>query len=81
MSPWTSWIRVLPLTAGILSGCTTLVTTYDRIRARLTEPEIDETIHRGGAWFITPAEGCTEPQGMSWWRVHSYHERSSISSL
>jgi hypothetical protein len=78
MSPWTTWIRVLPLTAGILTGCTTLVTTYDRVRARLTEPEVDETIHRGGAWFLTPSKGYTELQGMPSWRAHSYYECSRI---
>jgi hypothetical protein len=50
-----SWIHVLPLTVGILTGCTTMVTTYDRIRASLNEPETDETIHRYGAWFLTPS--------------------------
>jgi hypothetical protein len=81
MPPLTSWLRVLPLTAGILTGCTTLVTTYDRIRARLTEPEVDETIHRGGAWFLIPSKGYTERQGMSCWQVHSYQKRSRISPL
>lgn len=81
MSPLTAWIRVLPLTAGILSGCTTLVTTYDRIRARLTEPEVDQTIHRGGAWFLTPSKGYIEGQGTSSGPVPWYHDRSKISSL
>jgi hypothetical protein len=50
-----SWVHVLPLTVGILTGCTTLVTTYDRIRASLNEPETDDTIHRYGAWFLSPS--------------------------
>ena len=50
-----SWVHVLPLTVGILTGCTTLVTTYDRIRATLSEPETDDTIHRYGAWFLAPS--------------------------
>jgi hypothetical protein len=47
-----SGVHVLPLTVGILTGCTTLVTTYDRLRASLSEPEIDDTIHLYGAWFL-----------------------------
>jgi hypothetical protein len=50
-----SWVHVLPLTVGILTGCTTLVTTYDRIRATLNDPETDDTIHRYGAWFLAPS--------------------------
>jgi hypothetical protein len=50
-----SWVHVLPLTVGILTSCTSLVTTYDRLRASLSEPEKDDTIHRYGAWFITPS--------------------------
>ena len=50
-----SWIPVFPLTIGILTGCTTMVTTYDRIRATLSEPDYDDTIHRGGAWFLAPS--------------------------
>jgi hypothetical protein len=61
----TSWIQVLPLTVGILTGCTTLRTTYDRIRATLNEPEVDETIHRYGAWLLTMSKGHTGHQGIS----------------
>jgi hypothetical protein len=55
----------LPLTVGILTGCTSLVTTYERIRATLTEPEADQTIHRYGAWLLTPAKGHAEHQDLS----------------
>jgi hypothetical protein len=54
-----SWVHVLPLTVGILTGCTTLVTTYDRIRASLSEPETDDTIHRYGAWFLAPSSSSS----------------------
>jgi len=50
-----SWVHILPLTVGILTGCTTLVTTYDRLRATLNEPETDDTIRRYGAWFLAPS--------------------------
>jgi hypothetical protein len=81
MPPWTSWFRVLPLTAGIFTGCTTLVTTYDRVRASLTEPDVDETIHRGGAWLLTPSKDYTELQRIPSGQAHSYYERSRISPL
>jgi hypothetical protein len=51
-----SWIHVLPLTVGILTGCTTMVTTYDRIRTSLSEPDYDDTIHHYGAWFLAPSD-------------------------
>jgi hypothetical protein len=28
----------------------------DRIRATLSEPETDDTIHRYGAWFLAPSK-------------------------
>jgi hypothetical protein len=55
MPRFPSWVHILPLTVWILTGCTTLVTTYDRIRATLNEPETDDTIHRYGAWFLAPS--------------------------
>jgi hypothetical protein len=57
MSRLTAWIHLLLLAAGILTGCTTLATTYQRVRATLTEPETDQTIHHYGAWFFTPSKG------------------------
>lgn len=57
MSRFTSFVHVLPLVVGILSGCTTLVTSYNRIRAGIMnagEPK-EESQNYYGAFFISPA--------------------------
>src|ERR1700732_5374880 len=42
--------RLLPFTMLILTGCTTLVTSFDRIRAMMTPKEESNNY---GAWFTS----------------------------
>jgi hypothetical protein len=39
---------------GILTGCTTLVTTFNRIHAAMTKEETPEESHNYGAFFTSP---------------------------
>jgi hypothetical protein len=52
-----------------------MVTTYDRIRAALTEPETDDTIHRYGAWFFassdSPRVSTSKSLGLSLQRLEA----------
>ena len=47
-------VLVLPIAAVIfLTGCTSLVRDFNRIRAEMTKPETDEEINNYGAFFTT----------------------------
>jgi len=50
---------------GILTGCTSLVTTFERIRAEMIKDETPEESHYYGAFFIwsLPGETCRRPGG------------------
>jgi hypothetical protein len=76
---------VLTLTLGILTGCQSIVTTYDRIRATLTEPEPDETIHRYGAWFVASSiqrtESADKTDPVRFHRPNPFHLHKSLSPL
>lgn len=69
MSRCTPLFHVLPFAVVILSGCTTLVRSYDRIRAVMTKEDTDEQINNYGAYFssslsLTPElpKGMVQPQ-------------------
>jgi hypothetical protein len=52
MSRYTPLFPVLPFAVVILTGCTTLVRSYDRIRAVMTKGDTDDqNIHNYGAFF------------------------------
>ena len=40
---------------GILTGCTSLATTFNRIHAAMTKDETPEESHYYGAYFIGPS--------------------------
>jgi hypothetical protein len=52
MSRYTPLFPVLPFAVVILTGCTTLVRSYDRIRAVMTKGDTDDqNINNYGAFF------------------------------
>ena len=54
MARFASLFRLLPFTMVILTGCTTLVTSFDRIRAMMTpKEETNEESNNYGAWFTS----------------------------
>jgi len=65
MARFVSLFHVLPLAVGILTGCTTLVRSYDRIRAVMTKPEPNEETNNYGAFFLLPRSLTSEPSQWS----------------
>jgi hypothetical protein len=51
MSRFTWLFRVFPFVVGILTGCTSLVTSFNRIHASMTKQETPEESHNYGAFF------------------------------
>ena len=48
-------LLLLPFAAGtILTGCTSLARSFNRIRAEMTKPETDEETNNYGAFFTSP---------------------------
>jgi hypothetical protein len=56
---------VLPLIAGMLNGCTTLVRGVDWIHGVMTKQEPDEDINNYGAFFTAPLSGGCQCQRVS----------------
>jgi|SRR5580704_3184187 hypothetical protein len=57
MSRFAALVHVLPFSVGLLTGCTTLVTSYNMVRAEIMnsqEPK-DESQNYYGAFFISAA--------------------------
>jgi hypothetical protein len=57
MSRFAALFYVLPFAVGLLTGCTTLVTSYNRVRAEIMnaqEPK-EESQNYYGAFFISAA--------------------------
>jgi hypothetical protein len=48
---------------GILTGCKTLATSFNRIRDMMTKEETPEETHYYGAFFTSPAVKSESPYG------------------
>jgi hypothetical protein len=60
MSRFTPLFYVLPFAAGILTGCTTLVTSLNRIHAAMTKEETPGESHNYGAFFKSSLSWTSE---------------------
>jgi hypothetical protein len=62
MSRFAALVHVLPFSVGLLTGCTTLVTSYNMVRAEIMnaqEPK-EENQNYYGAFFISAASLASE---------------------
>ena len=46
-----SRLLLLPFAVGILTGCTSLVTSYNRIYSMMTQDDTPDEVHHYGAYF------------------------------
>jgi hypothetical protein len=77
-----SRLLLLPFAVGILTGCTSLVTSYNRIRAALTEGEEPEESHYYGAYFTSSPSLAPElPSEWSGPHFRRYPKAKSAADL
>jgi hypothetical protein len=70
-----SMFLVLPVAAGMLTGCTTLVRSVDWIHAVMTKEEPDEDINNYGAFFTSSLSMSQElPSGWPGREIRRFRE-------